>query len=145
MSVQSALDLFAAEGTALPTTDAAAVFGDVIDTGGDGINDVDDLYAVLGITTTVTSGGAATVDFQLVSADDAALTTNVVVHYDSGAIAKATLVAGYRVFAVELPRGTYKRYLGILCTPAVAVLTAGAAYAALEGEPPTWKAFKAGI
>jgi hypothetical protein len=42
------------------------------------------------------SGGAATLTIEAISADDAALTSNVVVHASSGAIAKAALVAGFR-------------------------------------------------
>lgn len=49
------------------------------------------------ITEAVTAGGgAATIDFQLVQADDAALGTNLAVVASTGGIAKATLVIGYQ-------------------------------------------------
>ena len=40
-------------------------------------------------------------------------------------IPKATLVAGYEICKVALPKGTYERYLGIVQTTAVAAATAG--------------------
>lgn len=82
------------------------------------------LYAVIQVAAAVTSGGAATVQFKIISDSDSGFATTPVTHYDSGAIGKATLVAGYRVVAMPLPIGV-QRYLKVTYTIATAVLTAG--------------------
>ena len=51
---------------------------------------------------TAVAGTAATVQFQLVAADDATLTTNATVLDETQAIAQATLVNGYRT-ALRIP------------------------------------------
>lgn len=61
---------------------------------------------------TAAAAGGTSVEFQLIQADDAALTTNVDVLATSGAIPTATLTLGYRVSLVT-PRGTTKRYIGM--------------------------------
>lgn len=132
------------DATALNTGAAGSyLIGDVIDTGDDGLNDVDELYLVIQVTTAVTSAGSATVSFSLASDSAAAIATDgsATVHATSAVIAKATLVAGYTVMVVELPKGTYERYVGVLQTTAVAALTAGAVNAFLTPVKPTWKSF----
>lgn len=137
------------DATALNTGAAGSyLIGDVVDLGGgtpatDGVNDVDGLYLVISVDTAVTSGGSATVQFHLCSDAQAAIATDLsaTYHFSTSAIAKATLVAGYYVCKVELPKGTYERYLGILQTTAVAALTAGAVSAYLTNDPFTAKAF----
>lgn len=136
-----------ADATALSTAGAATIlFGDVIDTGGDGINDVENLYLIISVDTAVTSGGSATVQFHLCSDAQAAIAVDgtATYHWSSPAIAKATLVAGYRVCALALPKGTYERYLGIVTTIGTAALTAGKVNAFLTPSAPTWTAFPAG-
>lgn len=79
------------------------------------------------VTTTATADGAATLTINAISADDAALTSNVVVHASTGAIGKATLVAGYRV-TLGIPPETNigaDRYWGASYTVATGPLTAG--------------------
>lgn len=122
------------------------LIGDVVDTENDGINDVDHIYLVIQITTAVLSAGAATVQFTLASDAQAAIATDTTatVHWASNAIPKATLVAGYYVARVELPKGTYERYLGILQTTGVAALTAGAINAFLTSDPTTYRSFPDG-
>lgn len=57
-----------ADATALSTAATGlALVGDVIDLGTDGINEVDGIDLAITIDTAVTSAGAATVEFQLVS------------------------------------------------------------------------------
>lgn len=73
-----------------------------------------------------TAAGAATVTFTLESDSTANLATAPVVHWDSGPIGKATLIAGYKVADISLPSGkTVKRYLGLRYTVATGPLTAG--------------------
>lgn len=119
------------------------LIGDVIDTGGDGLNDVDDLYLVITVDTAVTSAGAATVTLALCSDAQAAIAVDgsQTTHYTTVAIPKATLVAGYIVARVELPKGVYERYLGIVQTTGTAALTAGKINAFLTNNPRTYKAF----
>lgn len=120
-----------------------ALVGDVVDTGGDGLNDVDEVYLVIQVDTAVTSAGSATVEFQLVSDAQAAIAVDgsATVHYKSAAIAKANLTAGTTVAQVELPKGTYERYVGILQNVGTAALTAGKINAFLTPVPVTQKAF----
>jgi hypothetical protein len=132
------------DATALNTGGAASyLVGDVIDLGTDGLNDVDNLYLVIQVSTTATSGGSATVAFHLASDAQAAIAADgtATYHWSSPAIAVASLVAGTYIARVELPKGTYERYLGILQTTAVAALTAGAINAFLTPNVATYKSF----
>lgn len=132
--------------TALNTgAPASFLIGNVVDLGTDGVNDVDCVYLNIQVDTAVTSGGAATVQFHLVSDAQAALAVDgsATYHFSTPAIPKATLVAGYNVVSVELPKGQYERYLGVLQTTGAAALTAGKVNAFLSKEPKTWKSFDA--
>lgn len=73
--------------------------------------------------TALASGGAATADFQVVSSDNADLSSPTV-HATTGAIAKATLVAGYRI-PLAIPLGITKRYFGVQWVVATNNFTAG--------------------
>ena len=79
------------------------------------------------ITTTVTSGGAATLQVQVIADDDVAMGSPVVL-CSSAVIALATLVAGYQ-FRLELPvfpnAGADSRYLCAQYVIAGATTTAG--------------------
>lgn len=133
-----------ADATALSTAATGlALVGDVIDLGTDGINEVDGIELFVTVDTAVTSAGAATVEFQLVSDAQAAIAVDgsASVHYKSAAVPKASLVAGYSVVNVKLPKGQYARYLGILQNVGTAALTAGKINAGLTPLDPSWKAF----
>lgn len=133
-----------ADATALSTAATGlALVGDVIDLGTDGINEVDGIELFITVDTAVTSAGSATVEFQLVSDAQAAIAVDgsASVHYKSAAVPKATLVAGYGVVAVKLPKGQYERYLGVLQNVGTAALTAGKINAGLTPLDPSWKAF----
>jgi hypothetical protein len=75
------------------------------------------------VNAAVTSGGAATVTFAI-QTDDNADFSSATTLYTSEAIAKDTLVAGYKVFEFTLPWETEHYVRGVI-TPAVADLTAG--------------------
>lgn len=86
------------------------------------------------IAAAVTSSGSATVQFQLIGhATDPTFASGNVILADSGAIAKATLVAGYQIrmtakrqnIVSQQATSTFVRYVTILVTVAVADLTAG--------------------
>jgi len=131
------------DATALNTGTAGSyLIGDVIDTGGDGINFVDDLYLVITVDTTAT-GSSSTGQFHLCSDAQEAIAVDgsATYHHSTDAIPVATLVAGYRVAAVRLPAGTYERYLGIVQTTGTAAFSAGAVNAFLTPNIDQWKAF----
>lgn len=102
------------------------------------------LFLVISIDTAVTSAGAATVQFQLVSdaQDPIAADGSASLHWQSAAIPKATLVAGYQI-VVPLPLRLpdYERFLGVNTVIGTAALTAGKANAFLTADPPSWKAY----
>lgn len=139
------------DATALNTGGAASyLIGDVIDLDPCSVapnTTVDlegsDLYCVIQVDTTVTSGGAGTYQFHLCSDAQAAIAVDgtATYHFSTAAIAVATLVAGYLVACFKLPRGSYERYLGILQTTAVAAATAGKVNAFLTSDPAIWKAY----
>ena len=138
------------DATALSTAGTGlALVGDVIDLGDDGldIGNGEPLYLCVQVDTTVTSAGAATVSFVLASDAQAAIAADgsATVHYQTAAIGKATLVAGYTAAMVALPLGTYERYVGILQNVGVAALTAGKINAFLTKDPNGWKAYPDGI
>lgn len=120
-----------ADATALNTGGAASyLVGDVIDLSpAHNIGKGAPLWLVIQVDTTATSGGSATAAFVLASDAQAAIAVDgtATEHFRSGAIAVATLVAGYTAVAVALPSEppVYERYLGILQVTAVAAFTAG--------------------
>lgn len=129
---------------------ASYLLGDVLDTGIAGSstqpNDLgvgDALWLVIQVDTTFTSGGAGTYQFHLASDAAAAIAVDGTAsyHFSTGAIPVATLVAGYVIAAVHLPRGTYERYLGILQTTAVAAATAGKINAFLTNDVARWQPY----
>jgi len=132
-----------ADAVALNTGAAGTyLIGSQVDLGTDGVNDVDGLYLVVNVDTAATSGGSATLQISLASDDTASIsTTTSTIHYTSPAIAVASLTAGYFVCKVELPKGTYERYLGILQVTGTAAFTAGKINAFLTNDPYTWKSF----
>lgn len=84
------------------------------------------------VLTAITSGGSATVQAQLVMADDGPLTSNLVVLQETAAIAVASLVSGYQFrLGGMVPPGISKRYLGVRYVIAVATTTAGTVSATL--------------
>ena len=89
-----------------------------------------------------TSGGAATGQWQLVTADNAALTTNPVVIAQSGVFALADLVAGKVILDIDLPRAEYKRYVGIRQVTAGAAFTGGTVDSFLAFDTNGWKAYR---
>jgi len=122
--------------------------GDIIDLGAGSrpLYDIADLYLVINIDTAVTSAGAATVQFLLVSdAGAIAVDGSASQHWASAAIPKATLVAGYVVGVVPLPKlPIYERYLGVQQNVGTAALTAGKINAFLTRDPYNWTAIADG-
>lgn len=97
------------------------------------------------VATTATSGGSATVQFLLLgNPSDPTFASGNVTVYDSGAIAVATLAAGYQFARAPIPRrqagglettGLLLRYYQTRVVIATAALTAGAFNSWLTTKP----------
>lgn len=87
------------------------------------------------VDTAFTAGGAATLQAQLVLSAAAALSAPEVL-FDTTAIGKATLVAGYIMMDIVLPQ-TDLQYLGWIYTVAAGPMTAGALSAFLVTDTET--------
>ncbi len=137
-----ALDVSAVAGTLLE--------GDVIDLGAvvRDIGQGQPLYLMIEVTTAFTSAGSSTTGFILASDSVEAIDNGgaATEHYNTGLIAKAVLVIGYR-FQVALPMHdpAYERYLGILVETAVATTTAGSINAFLALDPAGWTSYPDGV
>jgi hypothetical protein len=142
------------DATALNTGGANTyVIGDQIDLGtaARDIGNGQVPYLVISTAVGINAAAAGTVTFQLVSADDAALTTNPVVHAQSAAFvtstttgnAGGTLAAGTTLMAMAVPMEglAYKRYLGIRQVTGAQAITAGAVNAFLTPDVAKWKAY----
>jgi len=106
------------------------------------VGEGENLYLVISVDTTCTSGGSATASFTLASDDTASVsTTTSTVHFTTPVFPVATLVAGFtRSFC--LPQGAiYEQYLGMLQTTAVAAFTAGKINAFITRDPNSWRAY----
>lgn len=138
-----------ADATALDTTGTNTDnIGDLIDLGaaGEDIGNGEPLYLVVQVTTAVTSGGSATVSFQLASdsTTTVAVDGNQSIHVVSDAYPVASLVAGFEVVLPVPPGGggaAFERYLAFQTTTGTAALTAGNVNAFLTREPAVWKAY----
>lgn len=120
-----------------------AILGDVIDLGAaptlQDIGNGEPLYLVVQVDTAIV-GTTSTWQLQLCSDSTANLATSKTVHIDTGAIAEATLVAGYtKVYALPV-EATYERYLGLWHTVAVNNLSAGKINAFLTHDVAKWTA-----
>jgi hypothetical protein len=134
---------------------ATFVIGDQIDLGtvGRDIGNGEPLYVVIEAATGINAAGAGTVQFQVVSADNAALTTNPVVHMQTTAFVTSTtsgnaggaLAAGTTLAALSVPMEgvAYRRFLGIRQVTGAQAITAGAVDAFLVHSAAQWKAYDA--
>lgn len=135
------------DATALNTGGAGSyLIGDVIDLGvaGRDIGQATPLYLVIEVDTTATSGGSATGQFNLVTDDNASLSSPTTL-YSTRAFPVASMTAGTTLFAAQLPvEGVaYERYIGIQQVTGTAAFTAGKVNAFLTHTPAAWKAYDA--
>ena len=93
----------------------------------------DALYLYVSTAVTCTDVGSdATLTLTLESANDVGLTVSPIVHFSTPALAFASYAtAGTQIVRIELPKGQYRRYLGLRYTIAAGPLTAGAFNASL--------------
>lgn len=106
------------------------------------------VYLIIQVTTAVTSGGSAIVNFQLVSdsTSTVAVDDTQTIHFRSDDIAIANLTAG-KTLVFALPTGVdsdvnYEQYLGFqVRETAGQALTAGAVNAFLSFDQYGWKSY----
>lgn len=102
----------------------------------------ENLHAVIGVDTTATAAGAATVTFQIISSASAALSSPTVLA-QTDAIPIANLTVGRKPIVIDLSPAVLlaqpigQRYLGIQYTVAAGPLTAGAFTAYLSNSEVT--------
>ncbi len=108
-----------------------------------GAGNNNDIWLVITVNTTFTTGTSATLIATLETADDAGLTTNATVLATSGAaLGAASLTKGTQLIAVQIPAALYRRYIGIRYTVGVGTFTAGAVDAYLTIDPQINRPFK---
>jgi len=138
-----------ADNVALNTGAAGSyLLGDQIDLGTPAVDlgHADQVYIVIKAATAITSGGTATLAFQLASDDSAAMTpataskhlTTPVVAVGASLAAGTVLYAGALPFAGAVP---YERWLGIIQVSGVAAITGGQVDAFITKDYAAWKAY----
>jgi hypothetical protein len=139
-----------ASATTIPTATGLSLLGNVMDlTTARNIGNGRQIYLVVEINTAVTSSAAATVQPVLVSDAQAAIAVDgtASVHATGAAIAKASLVAGFRWVLPVPTEGDipYERYLGVLTNVGTTALTAGKANAFLTPDPNESRIYADGV
>lgn len=137
------------DATALNTGGPATyLIGDVIDTKSAAIDPnttkdfgLSEVWLIVRVATTATSGGSATGTFRLVSDSTADLATSATVHVTSATFAVASMTAGTTLLATKLPSGSYERYLGIQQITGTAAFTGGSVDAFLTSDPNLFRAY----
>lgn len=111
------------------------------------------LVIQVGATGISVASSTGNVSFQLVSADDAALTSNPVTMLQSASFATSTtsgnangvLAPNTVLFVGRIPTAEYRRYLGIRHFVGTTAINAGTLRAFLVEDAPRWKAYQDGV
>ena len=107
------------------------------------------LWLVVQVSTTATSGGAATATFTLASDAQAAIAVDgtETAHTTVGPFAVANMVAGTTLAVIALPRqgNVYERYIGIIQETGTAAFTAGNINCFLVQNAKGWTAYPDGV
>ena len=120
------IDLWAGN-TALPAFPGrAATAKPIFDIGRGNI-----LELLVQVVTAFVSAGGATIQAQLVMADNAELDSNLTVLEETVAVAASTAVAGYQFRLRAVPQGVTRRYLGVKYVVGTSTFESGAVTAAL--------------
>ena len=147
-----------ADAATLDTSGAATKnIGNCADLGTNTLNTTRDIgngepmYLIGTVDTDITSGGTATLQYQLVSDSQAPPRTdgNQVTHIQTATVtvpgtatAAAKTKAGTVIAIIPIPQGTdYKQYLGVQSVVGTAALTAGKVNWFLTADPTQWKAY----
>lgn len=119
--ILDAFNEFDAVGTALTATRAST---NVIDLRGFADSAIGcPLYVYVQVNTALTSGGSSTLTVAIQTDDNSSFSSATTL-FTTGSIAKASLVAGYRILSVALPEGC-ERYIRLNYTVGTADFTAG--------------------
>lgn len=108
------------------------------------------VFLVVQMATTATSGGAATLQIELVTdAQDPPLVDgSATEHITSMTFPLASLTAGAELIKMllppEMPGATYERYLSIIANVGTAAFTAGSINAFLTLQPPVHRSYRNG-
>lgn len=103
------------------------------------------LYLVVKVATTATSGGSATGQINLVTDDNASLSSPTVIA-STPAMPVAQMTKGKVLAVFALPvSDAYERYIGIQQVTGTAAFTAGAIDAFLTNTPPAYRAYPDGL
>jgi len=98
-------------------TGTAVSTDSILMTGNLGADRTRNLRAIAQIETAISGGTGTSLTAELISADNAALTTNVTSLYSSGAVLSAALLAGVRLIDIPMPKVS-QAYLGFRYTRA---------------------------
>lgn len=101
----------------------------------------EELWLYVSVPVVLTSAGATTLTVTLESDTVAGLSSTPVVHLSTAVIPKATLVAGYEILKIALPRAFYQRFVGLRYTIATGPFTGGSINASLVGDTPAFRAY----
>ena len=105
------------------------------------IGEGEEITIRIAVVTAFTAVGAATLKIALVTDDNAALTSPVVLQDQSVVIPVADLIIGFeRVFTI-LPSSVMEQWLGLVYTVATGPMTAGAIDAAVVESVQGWEAY----
>jgi hypothetical protein len=139
------------ENTAIGAGTGRRALGDAIDL--QSLRDIGadaNVYLVVQMSVTATSGGAGTLQIELVTdAQDPPLVDgSATEHITSQVFALANLAAGAELIKMVLPiesqGATYERYLSIIANVGTAALTAGSINAFLTLQPPVHRSYRDG-
>lgn len=146
-----------ADAATLNTATGTNNLTNVIDLGTNALNTVRDIgngepvYLIGTVDTDITSGGTATLAFQLASDSAAAVNTGgtQIIHFQTAQVtvpASATAAtrtkAGSVICCQALPQGIdYKQYLTVQQVVGTAVLTAGKVNFFITSDPTQWRAY----
>jgi hypothetical protein len=129
---------------AVPTATGTHVLGDQIPTGpGPLLTNIglgEHIMLAVRVSQAFASAGAATVSFELVTDDNAALTSPTVIAA-TGPLSMAQLALGNFVFNMVLPRAEYEAFIGLRAVVATAALTAGRIDAFLANDTAQWRPY----
>lgn len=103
------------------------------------IGNSEEMFLMVHVTEAATASGSATVNFSLECDDNSSFSSAKTV-YDSGAVAKATLVLNYQFF-IPIPPGCDERYVRLYYTVGTGPLTAGKFTAAIVDKIQNSKAY----
>jgi site-specific recombinase len=139
-----------ADNVAIGGATGRRLIGDVIDLGQDrDIGAAANMYLVVQVSVTATSGTSSTAQVELVSDAQAAIAVDgsASVHVASGVIAHTAMIAGTTLFQTIIPlegATAYERYLGLIINVGTAAFTAGSVNAFLTMQPPVHKSYPNG-